>query len=228
MTLLAGVSEVVCRHPLADVAVYVDDATISAEADTEAERVVIICVAAEDLVSALVGELGGVALEKAAVFASASRLTARLHRRLGEYAGPSRSTSVVSLGIDYAAGRPRAAYLRGGRVGSRFATAACKMQRLRRLAAMARRGRTLTLFSQGVLPGATYGAAVVGVDPGRVRQLRRWAAQCVRPRAARRSLTALTLLIDDPVAAVASAALTRFASEVWAATSRSVGALPLP
>ena len=188
ITLLAGVDHVTLRHPRCAVAIYVDGTTISAEADTEAECIEVICAAADELAAVIIGEIGGdIALDKAAVLASSPRLTRRLRDRLGALAGPDHR-AVVSLGIDYAAGRPRAAVIARSRLATRFGAARAKIARLRRLQAAARSGRAFALFSQGVLLGAAYGAAVVGVDPHPVLALRRWAALCIRPRAARRSL----------------------------------------
>ena len=75
--------------------------------------------AAEQLAGVIEDELGGdISLEKAAIVTSHPRVTRMLRARLGEYAG-SATSHVVTLGVDYAAGRGRGTYIHRGRQATR-------------------------------------------------------------------------------------------------------------
>ena len=120
---------------------------------------------AEELAAVIIGEIGGdIAVDKAAVIASSPRLTRRLRGRLGALAGGDQRV-VVSLGIDYAAGRPRAPVIARSRLATRFGAARAKIARLRKLQAATRSGRAFSWFAHDVLPRAIYGAAVIGIGP---------------------------------------------------------------
>ena len=95
------------NHPRADIAIYVDDATIGAADDDDGECARIVCDAAVDFLGVVEAELGGnIALEKADVVGSSPKVVALVRRTLREYAGREKG-GVVSCGVDMLVGRPR-------------------------------------------------------------------------------------------------------------------------
>ena len=227
LSLLAGVEEVVAMHPRARISIFVDDATVSAEDDDVAACVATVVAAADQLAAVVENELGGnLATDKAAVVGSSPAVVNGLRRGLGEYAG-RRNRGTVSLGVDVLAGRRRGALGGDARCSMRLRVAAAKMRRIQRIRRAAGARRAMGLCTTGVIPGATYGAPVMGVDNPGMLALRRHVASTVRPSAARRSLTALSLALDDPCAPHAVAAVCRYAAEVWAAVDRQPHALSL-
>ena len=114
-----------------------------------------------------------------------------------------------------------------GDTPSALKVAVYKVVRLQRLAKMGKCPRVMNLYRQGIQTAATYGAEVNGTGSKAILRLRRWAASAVRPVAARRSLTAISLAIGDPAGEAATAALQRLAKEVWCAVGRDPHALTL-
>jgi hypothetical protein len=104
-------------------------------------------------------------VEKAAIITSHPRATRMLRARLGVYAGTPKD-HVVTLGVDYAAGRGRGTYIHPGRQAARLKVAREKLRRLDRLRRRARAGQTQRLYVAGILLVITYGAQVCGIDNG--------------------------------------------------------------
>ena len=64
--------------------------------------------------------------------------------------------------------------------------------------------------------------------PKQLRRLRQWVATSMRPRAKGRSLTAVSLLHEDPAGHSGIAAASQWAKEVWRSCARDPTALSLP
>ncbi len=154
---------------------------------------------------------------KTAVTATTRRLAAEVARRLG-VPGAVTSTACI-LGVDCTAAARR----------GRIRAGAKKAQRLR--AALARRGRLLRLrqtlgtrachvFRTGVLPSATYDAAVWGMTDVEVVKLRRLAGVTMSPRARGRSLAATHLWFGVPTAEAEVAPVLMYARAVWKAITQ--------
>ena len=218
LCVLGGLDRILPSLPgCISVAVYIDDFTISAQADTcrEARRATLAT--AGSLAAFLEGELRGeVSAEKATVVANTAKLADDVRAGLGQRGGVA-VRSAAMLGIDFSAGRRR----RGARrsvAAARVRLSAARSRRLARVARGCRRGASaLKLYITGIRPAATYGAAVCGVAPGQLLRQRRSASVAMRPAARGRSLTATSILHGDPSGRAGVAAIERWAAEVWAA-----------
>eukprot|EP00959_Pyramimonas_sp_CCMP1952_P035455 742685-Pyramimonas_sp.AAC.1 len=65
------------------------------------------------------------------------------------------------------------------------------------------------------MPGYIFGCEVQGLTDGEVHGLRRMAASVIKPEAARRSLTVLSLLEGGPVWSGSVAPILRYIKEIW-------------
>eukprot|EP00959_Pyramimonas_sp_CCMP1952_P319567 6686758-Pyramimonas_sp.AAC.1 len=75
--------------------------------------------------------------------------------------------------------------------------------------------KAVKVFTSGPMPGYIYGCEVQGLTDGEVHSLRRMAASSIKPDAARRSLTVLSLIEGDPVWHGSVAPVLRYIKEVW-------------
>jgi hypothetical protein len=139
-----------------------------------------------------------------------------------------------NLGIDYAAGRPRAdwvakpstlkrmRYLKGARRAARAAV-------LRQHLASGSKRKAIRLFAGNVRAVAYYGAEVHGLDDSELVAAWRLAAKCLSPSTPGRSIEALALTNLKAIGSLPFAQVRRWALEVWKA---SCGfdrlAIPLP
>ena len=126
ITLLVRIDELARTHPDVGLSIYVDDANIGVAAPTEGACANTLCDAAQRLLAVVEAELGGdIAVEQAGVIDAAPALTHSSRSRLDPYVGPPRRGN-GTLGVDYAAGRPRASF-----IGKREAGAAlqCRQRR---------------------------------------------------------------------------------------------------
>ena len=71
------------------------------------------------------------------------------------------------------------------------------------------------IFTTGVAPAMTYGAAVHGLSNTEVTTIRRTAAQAFPPRARNRSLTTSLLLGGNPTAKIELAPVSQLARMIW-------------
>ena len=105
---------------------------------------------------------------------------------------------------------------------NRFGKVKKRAWRSRLFAAVGRRGQ---LFTTGLRPAASYGAAVVGVSDHQLLCLQKMAVSSAFPSPAARSRSAALLLLGDPTFPVAFAAILRWAKEVWRS---GLGPAPAP
>ncbi len=196
--------------------VHVDDLTLSAIG--EPRRVEIDLANARADLATVMEELGCTfAPDKTAVTATTRTLANGIGRRMGIEAGAV-STPCI-LGVDNTAGAARA----------RLKAKSKKAARLR--AALARRGRldnvrrtvgsgASKIFRTGLLPAASYDAAVWGLSDGEVLKLRRLAATTLSPRARGRSLRMLMLWYGVPTADSENAPAVMYSKMIWRAVTR--------
>ncbi len=88
--------------------------------------------------------------------------------------------------------------------------------------------RARRLVKTGVVPQATYGAAVNGASDEELRRFRATTAPQLGPSARGRCLDRLLLLHDDPAHDAAVAPIARWARQVWAADRGETGAPEMP
>ncbi len=80
------------------------------------------------------------------------------------------------------------------------------------------------VITAGVVPQATYGAAVHGASDEELRRLRASTASRLGPSAQGRSLDRLLLLVGDPAHEASVAPIVRWSRQPWAAACRTPGA----
>ncbi len=155
-------------------------------------------------------------VDKAAVVASSRELAARLIRRIGKRAGPSRR-SAVNLGIDFAPGRRRSAQDRCGKRATRLRGLARKLAPFRKICRVVG-AKASKIFVAGPLPFAVFGATVNGMTDAEVQKVRRAMATAWSPRARGRSLRMVTLLNRAPTHTAENGAAIHYCREVWRAS----------
>ena len=108
LCVLGGIDQLLPRLPgCVSVAVYIDDFTISTQAETCREALRSTLEAAGSLAALLTGQLGGeISDEKATVVANSSKLADLVRAGLGPRGGKA-TRSVAMLGVDFSAGRAR-------------------------------------------------------------------------------------------------------------------------
>ena len=146
---------------------------------------------------------------------SDSSISKRIRSALGLRAGQF-VYSARNLGIDSNAGKSRAYFAQSTTWHGRFRAIKPRIKRLSRLAKAGAR-RTSKLFTIGFRAQATFGCEVHGISDGELHRLQVDAAACMPPFAKGRSRTLALLAHGDPMAKPASAALHRWAMEVWQA-----------
>ncbi len=214
---LRAMDSLVVRLPSSVVLdVHVDDLTLSAigrpgcvAADLTAAR--------EDLVSTLSALGCAIAPDKTAVTATTRRLANDIARRAGITKGATMAPCL--LGVDSTAGGKRARLKAGSKKAGRLRAALARRARLSTIRKAVGR-RANKIFRTGLLPAATYGAAVWGVADAEVAKLRRLAATTMSPRAPGRSLAMVTLWHGVPTADAEHAPVLAYANMVWRAMTR--------
>ncbi len=143
---------------------YVDDLCLSIS--TRPEHLADDMVrAAEALEVVIEADLACVfALDKAAIVASTNLLAKKLARRLGNRAGDQHDAP-PNLGIDFGAGKKRRYHGPRAIRKLRLKRASARRLRLRRIRKVVG-NRAKRIFATGVLPDATWGVAVNGLDDG--------------------------------------------------------------
>ena len=124
-------------------------------------------------------------------------LQAKVARILGDLGGSGMEVTAGNLGVDTSAGRPRRTFYARSVLKMRMQKQSARMPRLKRLG----KGNRITagkVFTQGILPGSTYGAQVWGLDGAAVDRLQRqWlSARCSTGKGKSRSRS--LLLHGDP------------------------------
>ena len=216
--ILTCADDFVLRHPLVSLDVYVDDWALDATGPEE-QVYDALSDAAGDLIHVVVkDELNSeVSRPKAATVASSPTLAKRLRSKLGPFGGAERNVA-VRLGIDFAAGRKRAAWKGRSTRAKRLARAQKRVTRASFFTTVAGM-RARKLFTAGIKPLAGYGSEVSGMSDSQLDVLTRMEARFLTPRARGRSLTALLLLRASSSLGLAATALVRWAREVWEAAT---------
>jgi hypothetical protein len=139
------------------------------------------------------------ALHKAQVSASTTRLRRQIRKALGKYAGPQDTHSATNLGIDSAAGASRL------RVRRRVANATLykrfvkhKQRRHRIRAVKIAGGDTRKLWKTGLQQALTHGTEVVGMDPQELQNPQTEYLKVAGPRCATRSRSLSLAVLGDP------------------------------
>ena len=204
------------RNPFAQLDVYIDDFHLGAQGTPHGIQSVLV-EASEDLALVIQEEFEcSISLEKAAVVASSDTTLRLVRRGLGEKAGVKTSTA-KNLGVDFAAGRMTCRQRRMSLTRrKRIAKVVRRKQRLRRLVKVAK-VRAQKIFTTGMRPAGTYGAAVTGIDNMELLRLRRAAVVSLPPYTGGSSRTAKLAIYGDPLAPETVAAMLRWAKEVWCA-----------
>ena len=153
-----------------------------------------------------------IAEDKTAVAASTYTLAKQLAADTGVKANVS--ALAANLGVDYTAAKARPKPSKYTKWGTRQAKMKRRRSRLRRLR-KAVGGKALKIYSAGVAPSGTYGAAIWGVSDAEARGIRQCAAAATGPDTRFRSLTKLTLIDGCPSAAAELAPLWQYARMVW-------------
>ncbi len=158
-----------------------------------------------------------IAAGKTAVSATTRALAAAITRGVG-LAGGVRATSTI-LGVDNTAAAPRIRLRMRSKRSARLKAAMARKKRLKQIQrAVGHRARKI--YTAGVQPQATYGAAIWGLDDGEVRRLRRLAAAALRPQGRCRSLRTTMLWHDLPTATAEIAPIVQLSRVVWNAIAR--------
>ena len=192
--------------------VHVDDVALSGEGperqlfqDLVAARAKLIRLVERDI-------RGSIAQSKSTAVASSRWLAERLHSALGLAGAPREA--IPNLGIDHVAGGSRVRLANASAKEGRWRAARRRGRRLRRITA-ALGSRAIRIFSAGVAPAASYGAAVWGMSEIECLRLRRLAGTALRPVSRGRSLNMLHLVHDMPTAASEVAVAVQYGRMVW-------------
>jgi len=153
------------------------------------------------------------ALDKASVTTDCPKLCDRLHALFGDVAGPRTEVAPFS-GVDELNGLPRANLPKTSKWKTRQREAKDKKGKLTRLAAGTGTNAS-RVFTAGVLPAATHGVEVIGVNDTELNALRDLALATIKPGGRVRSRKALLVARGDPVWRPATAPIARWALEVW-------------
>ena len=219
-----AVDDFAAMHPGIGFQVYFDDIQLDARG-SRAEVLDDITEAAASLKTIIQSDLDAeLALDKATVTADDESLCESLRRNLGDAAGPPTRLAQF-LGIDNQLGRHRKILAKPSRWKSRAKNAAARRRRLKRLGAGRSTG-AVKVFVVGVMPAATYGAEVVGISTGELKQLQKTALASMAPSTRGRSKSALFTAKGDPTWRPSVAPIIRWAKEVWSAIAPGYAAAP--
>ena len=123
--------------------------------------------------------------------------------------------SAFNLGVDFGYGKSRLKCGKNTTRRSRMKAARKRKGRLHVLKKILGGNRAMLIAASGVLPAATYGAAISGFSDHELLQLRRIAAASMNPSAKGRSLSALLLLHGDPTWTAAVAPILQGVRAGW-------------
>ncbi len=159
-------------------------------------------------------ELGGtISMGKAGLVASRKDILTALREAIPGM-DIEQTVDVVNLGSDFAAGRRRRCIRGTSRLGRRMRSARSRRRRLEIIARVAGR-RGMRIFTTGIAPSGTFGAAVSGLDDGDVLALRRVAAAGMSPRGRGRALAIVHLLNGVPTAQFEVAPILQLSRMIW-------------
>ncbi len=196
--------------------VHVDDFTLSAIGPPRVAAADIVM--ARDKLGEVMKDLGcSFAEGKTAITATTRKLASEVARRLGVDGAVSATACI--LGVDSTAAAPRKRIRAHAKKAQRLRAALARRQRLAHLRRVLG-SRTGHIFRTGVLPAASYDAAVWGVTDAEAARLRRLAAVAMSPKAKGRSLTATHLWHNLPTAEAELAPALMYAKMVWKAVTR--------
>ncbi len=201
---------------------YIDDVAIAAEGPRR-KVISTIVEAYAVLKRALTRDLRcTLAPQKAAVVSSDREVGRAVAAAIGR--GGASADAAPNLGIDVTGGGARR---RLGRASKRRARFRLGMDRGKKLGALAKvvGRKAVKIFTTGIAPSASYGSEVWGVSDAECLQLRRVAAQAMRPRSRIRSLSMVHLLQGMPTAASEIAVAVQYSRAVWGAVTRRDHAL---
>ena len=211
------------RHPRVQHDIYIDDFTVSTHHASEDQVVRDLVDDANDLLALVQDELASeVSVPKCGLVASSNGLLLRLRRAFKEYAGPWAKV-VSNLGIDFVAGRSRAACgARTSRRG-RLRQTARRMKRIERIKKAAPPTKARKLYSCGLAPSHFFGAEVMGIDNVELNSAQRQWLGALPVTASGRSRTLALALYGDPTFTGATAPIRHYAKEVWWAMLQGAG-----
>ncbi len=126
------------------------------------------------------------------------------------------ATAAPNLGVDFAAGRRRAAHGRSNTRAQRLRKGFRRRKRLKRLAAVVG-GRALGIFTTGTLSGMIYGSEINGISDVELLKINRLAAVTMRPSARGRSLSMLMALHKSPTWRAGTAPVLQYVRAAWRA-----------
>ena len=214
-------------HPRVQHAIYIDDFSVSTCSHSEEQVVRDLVADANDLLDLIQVDLASeVSLPKCGLVASSARLLTRLRAAFREYGGPE-TRSVPNLGIEFTAGRSRAAA--GARTvrRGRLRLTGMRIKRVRRVKRVAA-AKTRRLYTCGLAPNHFYGADVMGIDNVELDQARRQWLATLPVGASGRSRTLALALYGDPTFMGATAPIRQYAKEVWRAAMGPAGSCRSP
>jgi hypothetical protein len=226
---LAEISTCIPPSVTTNAEIYIDDLQWDVDAATEEEAACAFVQVAHVLSDAIqVDMCADLAYDTAAVVAAApgtrrsDRLARSVRRRMGR-AGGAEVVAAHNLGIDYAAGRPRAEWVTKASTlkRKRFRKGAKRAERaavLRQHLANVSKHKAKRLFAGNVRAVAFYGAEVHGLDDRELAAAWRLAAKCLSPTTPGRSVDALALTNLKVIGPLPFAQARRWALEVWKAS----------
>ncbi len=193
--------------------VHVDDVTLSAVGPPNAIAADLAAARAE-LVVAL-GLLGcSIAPDKTAITATTRATAKEIARRVG--ASEAVTSTPCLLGVDNVAGARRARLGHKSKKAARLRGALARRLRLKHLHRAVGR-KAARVFRAGLLPAASYDAAIWGMSQAEAVRLRRLAATTMSPRAPGRSLSMVTLWYGVPTADAEMAPVAHYSKMIWRA-----------
>eukprot|EP00974_Lingulodinium_polyedra_P024802 2398667-Lingulodinium_polyedra.AAC.1 len=108
-----------------------------------------------------------ISADKTGLSASSQELLKRLARVHPKFCNPS--STFKTLGMDFASGKVRASFQRKSVLKVRLRNAKGRTKRLCKLRAVARQ-RARKVFTAGIKPAVTFGAAVYGLSNDELKQ----------------------------------------------------------
>ena len=199
---------------------HIDDLVLTAE-DTP-KALLENLTAAEAVLREVItnGLKGTIAEKKIGVVATSMDLARKICSKIPR-ASQNPQPVMTNLGIDVTAAGRRGFARCKSKWRKRVQTARKRATRLRTIGRALGGKKAIRIFSSGVEPAATYGAAVHGINDLDVRALRQLAANCFPPHARTRSLT-LNLLVNGlPTAKAETATVNQLARMVWKSVTRA-------
>ncbi len=213
---LSAYDELLVRAPSVWFDNYIDDNVLSAQGPPSS--VVHDLVDAANILHELMTEDLGcrIARGKTRVVASSDEVGRRISRAISGCVGGEMATAAPNLGVDFAAGRRRAAHGRSNTRAQRLRKGFRRRKRLKRLAAVVG-GRALGIFTTGTLSGMIYGSEINGISDVELLKINRLAAVTMRPSARGRSLSMLMALHKSPTWRAGTAPVLQYVRAAWRA-----------